>query len=156
MSWNIAQARQHFSDVVKQAADEPQLIYNRERRVAAVINAEQFSSFQTWRQRQNMKTGVLAWAAKQPTVGVSAVTVEESIYGLTRKANRRLLDGFEALIAEQCHIALLDELWFPSNDEIPPDPPFSKGGAALAAGGFCSFPQLRSDCYIFSHSSLLD
>lgn len=48
--------------------------------------------------------GVLTWAAKQPTVGVSAVTVEESIYGLTRKANRRLLDGFEALIAEQCHI----------------------------------------------------
>ena len=126
MSWNIAQAQQHFSDVVKQSADEPQLIYNRNRLVAAVINAEQFSSFQTWRQRQNMKTGVLAWAAKQPTVGVSAVTVEESIYGLTRKANRRLLDGFEALIAEQCHIALLDELWFPSNDEIPPDPPFSK------------------------------
>ena len=55
MSWNIAQAKQHFSDVVKQSADEPQLLYNRDRRVAAVINAEQFSSFQTWRQRQNMK-----------------------------------------------------------------------------------------------------
>lgn len=56
MLWNIAQAKQHFSDVVKQSADEPQLIYNRNRLVAAVINAEQFSSFQTWRQRQNMKT----------------------------------------------------------------------------------------------------
>ena len=49
---------------------------------------------------------------------------------------------------ETADIALLDELWFPSNDEIPPDPPFSKGGAALAAGGFCSFPQLRSDGYM--------
>ncbi|MDG4552106.1 MAG: type II toxin-antitoxin system VapC family toxin [Candidatus Contendobacter sp.] len=46
--------------------------------------------------------GVLMWAAGQPMVGISAVTVEEAIYGLTRKANRRLIDGFEARIAEQC------------------------------------------------------
>lgn len=48
--------------------------------------------------------GVLTWAAGQPMVGISAVTVEESIYGLMRKANHRLTDGFEALVAEQCHI----------------------------------------------------
>lgn len=48
--------------------------------------------------------GVLAWAAIQPMVGISAVTVEEAIYGLTRKANRRLVEGFEGFVAEQCHI----------------------------------------------------
>lgn len=56
MSWNIAQAKQRFSEVVKQAAVEPQLIYNRDRLVAAVIDAEDFGAFQTWRQRQGAKT----------------------------------------------------------------------------------------------------
>jgi predicted nucleic acid-binding protein len=48
--------------------------------------------------------GVLGWAASQSIVGISAITVEEVIYGLTRKANRRLLEGFEAFVVEQCHI----------------------------------------------------
>lgn len=54
--------------------------------------------------------GVLAWAAVQPMVGISAVTVEEAIYGLTRKANRRLLEGFEAFVAEQCHVFPVTEV----------------------------------------------
>ena len=56
MPWNIAQAKQCFSQVVKQAAAEPQLIYNRDRLVAAVIDTETFGVFQTWRQRQSAKT----------------------------------------------------------------------------------------------------
>ncbi|MFO1420456.1 MAG: type II toxin-antitoxin system Phd/YefM family antitoxin [Candidatus Competibacteraceae bacterium] len=56
MSWNIAQAKQRFSEVVKQAAAEPQLIYNRDRLVAAVIDADTFGAFQTWRQRQRTRT----------------------------------------------------------------------------------------------------
>lgn len=50
MSWNIAQAKQCFSEVVKRAATEPQLIFNRDRLVAAVIDAEQFSAFNRWRE----------------------------------------------------------------------------------------------------------
>lgn len=49
MNWNIAQAKQHFSEVVKQAAEEPQLIYNRNQAVAAVVGAEEFAAFETWR-----------------------------------------------------------------------------------------------------------
>lgn len=56
MSWNIAQAKQRFSQVVKQAATEPQLIYHRSRLVAAVIDAEAFNAFNQWRERQGAKT----------------------------------------------------------------------------------------------------
>ena len=48
MSWNIAQAKQRFSEVVRQAAEEPQLIYNRDHLVAAVIDAEDFEAFKQW------------------------------------------------------------------------------------------------------------
>lgn len=40
MPWNIAQAKQRFSEIVRRAAEGPQLIYNRKRLVAAVIDAE--------------------------------------------------------------------------------------------------------------------
>ncbi|HRE55891.1 MAG TPA: PIN domain-containing protein [Candidatus Competibacter sp.] len=60
--------------------------------------------------RPRPNQGVLLWAAEQSLVGISAVTVEEAIYGLMRKANHRLLEGFEARIAEQCHIFPTTEL----------------------------------------------
>ncbi len=56
MPWNIAQAKQRFSEVIRQTAEEPQRIYNRGRLVAAVIDAEDFEAFQAWRQRQKVKT----------------------------------------------------------------------------------------------------
>lgn len=51
MPWNIAQAKQRFSDLVKQAAAGPQLIYNRKRLVAAVIDVEEYRAFQQWSQK---------------------------------------------------------------------------------------------------------
>lgn len=56
MPWNIAQAKQRFSEVVKQAAREPQLIYNREHLVAAVIDAGEFDAFNRWRERSQRRT----------------------------------------------------------------------------------------------------
>ena len=47
MHWNIAQAKQHFSDVVKQAAIEPQIIYNRNTPVAAMITAEELAEYRS-------------------------------------------------------------------------------------------------------------
>jgi prevent-host-death family protein len=52
MHWNIAQAKQRFSEVVKQAAETPQLIYNRNQPVAAVVSAEDFAAFEEWRKAQ--------------------------------------------------------------------------------------------------------
>lgn len=56
MPWNIAQAKQRFSEVVKQAATEPQLIFNRGRLAAAVIDAEQLNAFSRWRQDRQRRT----------------------------------------------------------------------------------------------------
>lgn len=48
MPWNIAQAKQRFSEIVRLAAEGPQLIYNRKRLVAAVIDAEEYRAFKEW------------------------------------------------------------------------------------------------------------
>jgi prevent-host-death family protein len=40
MRWKIGQAKQQFSEVVRRAATEPQWICNRNRVVAAVVDAE--------------------------------------------------------------------------------------------------------------------
>jgi prevent-host-death family protein len=52
MSWNIAQAKQQFSELVRLSAKEPQAIYNRDTPVATVVNAEEFAQFERWRERQ--------------------------------------------------------------------------------------------------------
>lgn len=56
MTWNIAQAKQQFSEVVRLSVQEPQAIYNRERCVAAVIDAETFAAFEAWRKQTQRKT----------------------------------------------------------------------------------------------------
>ncbi|THF66274.1 type II toxin-antitoxin system Phd/YefM family antitoxin [Pseudothauera nasutitermitis] len=52
MSWNVAQAKQHLSEVLRLAAEEPQVIYNRSRPVAAVIPAQDLEAFQAWKTGQ--------------------------------------------------------------------------------------------------------
>ena len=51
MTWNIAQAKQQFSEVVRLSAQEPQAIYNREKPVA-MLNAAEFEAFHQWRTAQ--------------------------------------------------------------------------------------------------------
>lgn len=52
MNWNVAQAKQRLSEVIREAQSEPQLIYNRDTPVAAVIAAEELAEFQTWKNAQ--------------------------------------------------------------------------------------------------------
>lgn len=52
MKWKIAEAKQQFSHMMHAAAQEPQLIYNRDRLVGAVINPEDFEGYQSWKERQ--------------------------------------------------------------------------------------------------------
>jgi len=52
MNWNVAQAKQHLSEVIREAAHEPQLIYNRNRPVAAVIAAEDLADYRAWKEHQ--------------------------------------------------------------------------------------------------------
>ena len=49
MTWRIARAKQQFSEVLRQAASEPQLILNRNQVVAAVVDLETFRQFEEWR-----------------------------------------------------------------------------------------------------------
>ena len=51
MRWNIAQAKQQFSEVVRHSREEPQLICNRGKAVAAIVDAETFNEFVRWRTR---------------------------------------------------------------------------------------------------------
>lgn len=75
MTWNIAQAKQQFSEVVRLSAQEPQVIYNRERRVAAVIDADTFASFEEWCRSSRKKTLGAEFD------GLRRIAVEEN-YGL--------------------------------------------------------------------------
>jgi len=56
MAWNIAQAKQHLSEVVRLAAEEPQPIYNRGRLVGALIDADSFRAFEQWRRDASRAT----------------------------------------------------------------------------------------------------
>jgi len=56
MRWQIAEAKQKFSDLVRQAAAEPQLIFNRERLVAAIVDPQTFQAFQAWNDRERRRS----------------------------------------------------------------------------------------------------
>lgn len=58
MTWNIASAKQQFSEVVRLTAREPQVIYNRDRLVAAVISADEFEAFKQWKAKQAQPTNL--------------------------------------------------------------------------------------------------
>lgn len=76
MSWRVAEAKQHFSEVIKATADEPQLIYNRNRLVAAVVNADLFKAFEAWRDQQQRSTLADAFSELQQLCQDEAYTLE--------------------------------------------------------------------------------
>lgn len=49
MEWKISEAKQEFSKVVEASSAEPQWILNRDRRVAAVVSAEDAAAFFEWK-----------------------------------------------------------------------------------------------------------
>ncbi len=56
MKWRVAEAKVRFSELLRAASEEPQLIYNRDRPVAAVVDAETFQAFEAWRKNDGQKT----------------------------------------------------------------------------------------------------
>ena len=56
MRWNIGQAKQRFSEVVRRAATEPQLICNRDRVVAAVVDADSAERLRVMRQGRSRRS----------------------------------------------------------------------------------------------------
>lgn len=56
MTWNIANAKQQFSEVVRLTAEEPQAIYNRDKPVAVMISADEFEEFKQWKIQRKRPT----------------------------------------------------------------------------------------------------
>ena len=76
MTWNIASAKQQFSEVVRLTAEEPQAIYNRDKPVAVVVSAKEFDEFKQWKAQQ-AKPSLLELFAN-----MRAALVEEGFDGL--------------------------------------------------------------------------
>ncbi|MEW6363280.1 MAG: type II toxin-antitoxin system Phd/YefM family antitoxin [Acidobacteriota bacterium] len=56
MTWKVGEAKQRFSDLLRQAAAEPQLIYNRDRLVAVVVEGGTFEQFRAWDEQTKRRT----------------------------------------------------------------------------------------------------
>jgi prevent-host-death family protein len=56
MNWKIAEAKQRFSAVVKAVEEEPQLIFNRGRLVAAIVEPDAFQEFLEWREEAGRRS----------------------------------------------------------------------------------------------------
>ncbi len=56
MQWNVAQAKQRLSEVLRGAASEPQRIYNRRKLVATVVDGDLFEEFWRWKQRSERQS----------------------------------------------------------------------------------------------------
>ncbi len=52
MNWTIAEARQHFSQLLKETENQPQNIYKRDQWVATIVDAETYEAFQLWQESQ--------------------------------------------------------------------------------------------------------
>lgn len=52
MAWNIDEAQEHFPEIITAVEQDPQLIYQRNQLIAAVIRADLFQEFWAWKERQ--------------------------------------------------------------------------------------------------------
>ena len=56
MKWSVAEAREHFSDLLRKAATETQQIYDRDRLVAAVVGPDSFRQWSEAMERTSART----------------------------------------------------------------------------------------------------
>lgn len=52
MPWKLEDAEQKFSELIHAVVEEPQLIYDQNQLVAAVVKADVFQAFLAWQQSQ--------------------------------------------------------------------------------------------------------
>jgi prevent-host-death family protein len=87
MAWSVAEAKQRLSEVLRNAANEPQTIKNRSRAVAVVVSADAFEEFEAWRTARNSRTVGAAFAELRSIAGEAGYTLP-----LPPRRDRR--DGF--------------------------------------------------------------
>ena len=54
--WLTGEAKQRFSEVLRRCVEGPQRIYSRDRFVAAVISAEDYEEYESWRRAREERT----------------------------------------------------------------------------------------------------
>jgi prevent-host-death family protein len=62
VNWKVAEAKQRFSEVVRAAEEQPQMIYNRGKLVAAVVPADDLKKYLAWREKKEEPTIADAFA----------------------------------------------------------------------------------------------
>ncbi len=82
MNWKTGEAKQHFSALLRAARQEPQAVFHRDRLVAAVIDAETFQEFETW--RETVKGADLA----QATAELRRLVAEEGELEIPQREDR--------------------------------------------------------------------
>lgn len=86
MNWNIAQAKQQFSEVVRLSAQSPQAICNREKPVAVLVSAAEFENFQQWRTLQSEPS--LIEQFREIRMALAQTDVDEGFVVSPRSAER--------------------------------------------------------------------
>lgn len=62
MTWDITEAQEKFTDLLTASHQEPQLIYNEQGLVAAVIQGDVWQQFIIWKRQQQTRTIADAFA----------------------------------------------------------------------------------------------
>lgn len=91
MAWSVAEAKQKLSEVLRNAAKEPQTIENRSRPVAVVVSADAFLEFDAWRAARRARSVGEAFAELRSMAAGGGYRLE-----LPKRINRR--DGFSGSI----------------------------------------------------------
>lgn len=65
MVWKIGSAKQRFSEVLRLAGEQPQIIHNRDDVVGAVLGAEDTAAFLAWRERKSDRMAEALREARQ-------------------------------------------------------------------------------------------
>ncbi len=76
MHWRVAEAKQRFSELLRAASKQPQLIFSRNQLVAAVVEAKTFQEFQAWRKQQQKTSLADAFAELRRVCAEEGYTLE--------------------------------------------------------------------------------
>lgn len=84
MVWNVAEAKQRLSQVLRDAVQEPQTIYSRSRPVAVVVAGKTLEEFRAWQAERNARTVGTAFAELRSLARGSG-----SVFVVPRRKSRR-------------------------------------------------------------------
>lgn len=76
MNWKIEEAQQKFPELMSAAVAEPQLIYNQDKLVAAIVEAELFQDFLVWQQQQRQPSLAASFTQLRQICAEESYTLE--------------------------------------------------------------------------------